>query len=83
MNFKLFSPMIHSINIIARAQRSGAPILDKEKKEIGRKEPGLKAGKRGKLYFLREQGSRMTSVGGVIKQVKERELIEAGKKEKR
>ena len=73
--FKLFSPLIADIKVVARAKTSGARILDSKGVEVGRKAPELRAQRRAKLYWMRDQPGRMVAVSGIIKQAKEKALL--------
>lgn len=73
--FKLFSPMIASIKIVARAATSGTPVLNSAGVEVSRRKPVLLASRRAKMFFVRDQPSRLTNVGSVVKQAKEKEML--------
>ncbi|KAK4046270.1 hypothetical protein OIV83_006193 [Microbotryomycetes sp. JL201] len=73
INYKVFSPLIKDITVVARAVKSGPPIVDKSGKEIGRRKPVLRAARRAKMYFVRDQPSRLVGVAGLVKQARERE----------
>ena len=73
--YKLFSPLIAEIKVVARAKTSGARILDASGSEVGRKAPELRAQRRAKLYWMRDQPGRMVAVSGIIKQAKEKALL--------
>ncbi|KAK4705410.1 large subunit ribosomal protein L19, partial [Phenoliferia sp. Uapishka_3] len=72
--YKIFSPLIKEIKVVKRAEWSG-PLVGKGAVEGGeRKKPELKAAKRAKLYFVRDQPGRLVGVGGIVKQQREKEL---------
>lgn len=64
VSYKVASPMIKEIKVVSRAQRSGAVVVDKQGRESRRK-PALRAEKRAKLYFVRDQPDRELTVGDV------------------
>lgn len=73
--FKLFSPLLKSINVVQRATTSGPAVLNGKGVEVQpRKQPALKAARRAKMYFVRDQPNRLVAVGGIVKQAREREL---------
>ena len=57
VSYKVSSPMIKEIKVVSRATTSGAPVVDKQGRESRRK-PNLRAEKRAKLYFVRDQPDR-------------------------
>lgn len=57
VSYKISSPMIKEIKVVSRAATSGAPVVDKQGRESRRK-PALRAEKRAKLYFVRDQPDR-------------------------
>jgi large subunit ribosomal protein L19 len=73
--FKLFSPMVKSINVVQRATNSGPAVMNGAGLEVQRKKPALKAARRAKLYFVRDQPSKLVAVGGIVKQAREKELL--------
>lgn len=56
--YKVFSPMIAGIKVIGRAETSGPVIPGKDGLGKERKKPVLRAARRAKLYFVREQKNR-------------------------
>ncbi|KAM0791482.1 hypothetical protein ACM66B_005935 [Microbotryomycetes sp. NB124-2] len=73
LNYKVYSPLIKDITVVASATTSGPAIVDKSGKEIGRRKPALRAARRAKMYFVRDQPSRLVGVAGIVKQARERE----------
>ncbi|KAK4049499.1 hypothetical protein OIO90_005450 [Microbotryomycetes sp. JL221] len=73
LSYKVFSPLIKDITVVSRATRSGPAILDKSGREIGRRKPALRAARRAKMFFVRDQPSRLVGVAGIVKQARERE----------
>lgn len=57
VSYKVSSPMIKEIKVVSRATTSGAVVVDKQGRESRRK-PALRAEKRAKLYFVRDQPDR-------------------------
>ena len=49
--------MIKEIKVVSRATTSGAEVVDKQGR-VSRRKPALRAEKRAKLYFVREQPDR-------------------------
>lgn len=72
--FKLFSPLLASVTVVARATTSGPAVTNSKGVELQRKKPTLPAERRAKLYFMRDQPNRLVSVAGIVKQAREREL---------
>lgn len=58
ISYKVFSPMLKDIKVVAPATRSGPPILAKDGSQLQRKKPTLRASKRAKMYFVRDQPNR-------------------------
>lgn len=56
--YKVFSPMVKEIKVVSRAADSGPAVVGKDGKEGQRKKPALKASKRAKMYFVRDQPNR-------------------------
>ncbi|ORY46305.1 hypothetical protein BCR35DRAFT_311027 [Leucosporidium creatinivorum] len=73
ISYKVFSPMVKDIKVVAPATRSGPPIVAKDGTQAQRKKPTLRASKRAKMYFVRDQPNRLVGVGGIVKQARERE----------
>ncbi|SCZ88332.1 BZ3500_MvSof-1268-A1-R1_Chr2-1g04341 [Microbotryum saponariae] len=71
-SFKVFSPMIKEIKIVQRATKSVA-ATGSGKKSGDRRKPVLRASRRAKMYFVREQPDRLVGVSGIVKQARERE----------
>ncbi|GAA6062721.1 hypothetical protein JCM10212_005924 [Sporobolomyces blumeae] len=80
MSFKVFSPLIKDIKVVQRAETSGAPIVGKDGVEVGRRKPVLRAARRAKMYFVRDQPSRLASVAGIVRQAREKEAALASRK---
>ncbi|GAA5828798.1 hypothetical protein JCM11251_005878 [Rhodosporidiobolus azoricus] len=78
--FKVFSPLIKDIKVVARAETSGPPVVGKDGKELQRRKPALKAARRAKMYFVRDQPNRLVSVAGIVRVAREREAAAAAKK---
>ncbi|GAA6028239.1 hypothetical protein JCM8097_006934 [Rhodosporidiobolus ruineniae] len=83
VSFKVFSPLVKDIKVVARAETSGQPILGKDGNEVGRRKPALPAAKRAKMYFVRDQPNRLVSVAGIVRVAREREAAAATKKQRR
>ncbi|GAA5919472.1 hypothetical protein JCM6882_001059 [Rhodosporidiobolus microsporus] len=81
--FKVFSPLIKDIKVVARAETSGPPVVGKDGNELQRRKPALKAARRAKMYFVRDQPSRLVSVAGIVRVAREREAAAAAKKGRR
>ncbi|GAA5975480.1 hypothetical protein JCM11641_004281 [Rhodosporidiobolus odoratus] len=79
-SFKIFSPLIKDIKVVARAETSGPAVLGKDGKELQRRKPALPAAKRAKMYFVRDQPNRLVSVAGIVRVARERETAAASKK---
>lgn len=73
--FKLFSPLLAEIKVVSRAARSGPVVLTANGTQGNRKAPALRAAKRAKMYYVREQGDKLVGVSGIIKQAREKELM--------
>lgn len=58
ISYKVFSPMIKEIKVVAPAARSGPKVVGKDGVELPRKKAALKASKRAKMYFVRDQPSK-------------------------
>lgn len=56
--YKVFSPLIANIKIVSRATFSGPKVVDRNGVEGQRKKPTLRASKRAKMYFVRDQPNR-------------------------
>ncbi|KAM0752874.1 hypothetical protein T439DRAFT_342289 [Meredithblackwellia eburnea MCA 4105] len=72
--FKVFSPLVKEIKVVQRAETSGPLLATAGAKEGERRKPVIKASKRAKMYFVRDQPNRLTGVAGIIKQQREREM---------
>jgi large subunit ribosomal protein L19 len=57
VSYKVSSPMIKEIKVVSRATTSGAEVVDKQGR-VSRRKPALRAEKRAKLYFVRDQPDR-------------------------
>lgn len=64
--YKVWSPMIKNIKVVSAAATSGPPVYNKDGTEkLGaRKKPALRAAKRAKMYFVRDQPNRSVLVSG-------------------
>lgn len=58
MSFKVLSPLVKDIHVVARAEKSGPPTVAKDGKEGPRRKPALRAARRAKMYFVRDQPGR-------------------------
>jgi large subunit ribosomal protein L19 len=58
MSFKVFSPLIKDIKVVQRAETSGPAVLGKDGVELPRRKPALRAARRAKMYFVRDQPNR-------------------------
>jgi large subunit ribosomal protein L19 len=56
--YKAFSPLVAAIKVVSRAANSGPPVTSKTGVEGQRKKPTLKASKRAKMYWIRDQPAR-------------------------
>ncbi|KAI5479894.1 50S ribosomal protein l19 [Pseudohyphozyma bogoriensis] len=73
LSFKVLSPLVKDIKIVQRAETSSLGGKGKDKKE--RKAPALRAERRAKLYFVRDQPNRLTGVTGAVKKSREQEEL--------
>ncbi|BGP16493.1 hypothetical protein JCM10213_001170 [Rhodosporidiobolus nylandii] len=80
MSFKVFSPLVKDIKVVARAETSGPAVVGKDGKELQRRKPALPAARRAKMYFVRDQPNRLVSVAGIVRVAREREAAQAAKK---
>jgi len=60
-SFKVLSPLIKDIRVVARAETSGPPVVAKDGKEGPRRKAALPAARRAKMYFVRDQPNRCVS----------------------
>jgi large subunit ribosomal protein L19 len=67
----LYSPLLKDIRVVQRA--------DVGKGEAKRK-GGLRRARRAKLYYLRNDNSRLAGIGGVVKRMKEEQARGGGNK---
>lgn len=58
ISYKVFSPMVRDIKVVSAAARSGPKVVGKDGVELARKKPALRASKRAKMYFVRDQPGR-------------------------
>lgn len=58
MSFKVFSLLIKDIKVVQRAETSGPAIMGKDGVELPRRKPALRAARRAKMYFVRDQPNR-------------------------
>ncbi|GAA6001478.1 hypothetical protein JCM10207_006687 [Rhodosporidiobolus poonsookiae] len=80
VSFKVFSPLVKDIKVVARAETSGPAVVGKDGKELQRRKPALPAARRAKMYFVRDQPNRLVSVAGIVRVAREREAALAAKK---
>ncbi|GAA5952307.1 hypothetical protein JCM3765_001935 [Sporobolomyces pararoseus] len=80
MSFKVFSPLIKDIKVVQRAETSGPAVIGKDGVELPRRKPALKAARRAKMYFVRDQPNRLVSVAGIVRQAREKEAALASRK---
>ncbi|GAA5938986.1 mitochondrial 54S ribosomal protein bL19m IMG1 [Sporobolomyces koalae] len=80
MSFKVFSPLIKDIKVVQRAETSGPAVVGKDGVELPRRKPALRAARRAKMYFVREQPKRLVSVAGIVRQAREKEAALASRK---
>ncbi|GAA6051060.1 hypothetical protein JCM3770_005478 [Rhodotorula araucariae] len=78
--FKVFSPLVKDIHVVARAETSGPPVVAKDGKEGPRRKAALPAARRAKMYFVRDQPNRLVSVAGIVRAARERETALAARK---
>lgn len=62
MAYKVLSPLIANVKIVSRATFSGPKVVDAKGVEGMRKKPVLRASKRAKMYFVRDQPNRLVSL---------------------
>ncbi|GAA5913301.1 hypothetical protein JCM5296_006968 [Sporobolomyces johnsonii] len=79
ISFKVFSPLIKDIKVVARAETSGPAVTNKDGKVVRWRKPALAAANRAKMYFVRDQPNRLVSVAGIIRQARERETAAAAR----
>lgn len=72
--YKVFSPLVASIKVVSRATASGPPVMSKGGVEGQRRKPALRASRRAKMYWVRDQPEGLVGVGGIVKQMREREM---------
>ncbi|GAA5833683.1 hypothetical protein JCM9279_001598 [Rhodotorula babjevae] len=82
-SFKVLSPLIKDIRVVARAETSGPPVVAKDGKEGPRRKAALPAARRAKMYFVRDQPNRLVSVAGIVRAAREREATLAARKGRR
>lgn len=58
LSYKIWSPMVKSVKIVSRATNSGPAVVGKDGVEKDRKKPAIKAARRAKMYFVRDQPNR-------------------------
>ncbi|GJN90745.1 hypothetical protein Rhopal_003759-T1 [Rhodotorula paludigena] len=83
MSFKVLSPLVKDIHVVARAEKSGPPTVAKDGKEGPRRKPALRAARRAKMYFVRDQPGRLVSVAGIVRAAREREASLAARNKRR
>lgn len=55
ISFKLLSPLVKEVKVVQRATTSGAAVYSGTGVEVSRKKPAIRAAKRAKLYYVRDQ----------------------------
>ncbi|GAA6008986.1 hypothetical protein JCM11491_005703 [Sporobolomyces phaffii] len=80
VSFKVFSPLIKHIHVVQRAETSGPAVLGKDGVQLPRRKPALRAARRAKMYFVRDQPNRLVSVAGIVRQAREKEAALASRK---
>ena len=58
VSFKVFSPLVKDIKVVQRAETSGPAVVGKDGVELPRRKPALRAARRAKMYFVRDQPNR-------------------------
>lgn len=61
ISYKVFSPMVKEVKVVAPATRSGPAVVAKDGTQLQRKKPALRSSKRAKMYFVRDQPNRYVS----------------------
>ncbi|TNY24702.1 putative 50s ribosomal protein l19 [Rhodotorula diobovata] len=82
-SFKVLSPLIRDIRVVARAETSGPAVVAKDGREGPRRKAPLPAARRAKMYFVRDQPNRLVSVAGIVRAAREREATLAARKGRR